>query len=118
MGPGYFFLALHYLVLGLALYALVDAAVRPRAAWAYAGVRRGLWLALLAGATLIAWGTAFALGLFAIAAVIVSLVYLLEQRPKLRQFSGTRRVSGRGTGRRMRRPRRRPTLPPGPSPWS
>lgn len=95
-------LALHYLLLGGALYALVDAGTRPAAAWAYVGVSRGKWLALLGVATLVAALSSMVLGLLGIASAIVILIYLLEHRPRLREVPRPRRT----------------TLPPGPSPWS
>jgi hypothetical protein len=82
-------LVLHWLCVAIAAAAFVDALSRPGAAWAYAGVNRGLWLALTGGALLVAlFSVAF--GLLGLAGVVAALVYLLEHRPKLRSYPGRR----------------------------
>jgi Protein of unknown function (DUF2516) len=87
---------LHWVCVGIAGVAFFDALLQPAAAWVYAGVKRGLWLALTGGALLVSLVSG-AFGLLGMAAVVASLVYLLEHRPKLRSY-----------------PRGRST----PSPWS
>lgn len=109
-------LVLHWLAFGVALYALVDALARPAAAYAYAGVRRGLWLGLLGVAAAVTLLFS-ALSILAAAGVVAALVFLLEHRPKLRLYAGR---NGRSATSRLRARRftgRRRT-PSGPSPWS
>jgi Protein of unknown function (DUF2516) len=66
--------------LGLKLFALVDAVVRPERVWrAVITQPKAVWVAILAVAAL----TSF-FGFFAIIGLVAALVYLLDVRPKLR----------------------------------
>jgi hypothetical protein len=70
-------IALLVVFLGTSIWALVDAAVRPREAFVAVGDSKTLWITLIAVCTL-------ALG---IVGFILALVYLLSIRPKVRNWS-------------------------------
>jgi hypothetical protein len=66
--------------LGLKLFALVDALIRPERVWrAVIEQPKAMWVVILAVAAL----TSF-FGFFAIIGLVAALVYLLDVRPKLR----------------------------------
>lgn len=76
-------------ILGLKLFALVDAAVRPQAAWqAAVSQSKAMWLAILAVALLLN-----GIGLFGVVALVATILYLVDVRPKLKG------VQGRGPSR-------------------
>jgi len=76
-------LALGLALLALKLWALVDACVRPAAAFQAAGKLTKLaWIAILAAAVLL--GAASVLSLFGLVAVVAAIVYLVDVRPALR----------------------------------
>ena len=80
-------LALQLVLLGLALWALVDAAVRPAAAFAAAGkLTKPVWLAILAvcvGLTLSGVGL---FGLLGGAIAVATVLYLVDVRPAVREM--------------------------------
>lgn len=71
-------IALLIVFLCTSIWALIDAAVRPREAFVAVGDSKALWITLIAVFTL-------ALG---IVGFILALVYLLSIRPKVRNWSG------------------------------
>lgn len=95
--------AFAYVMVGLdliafvaALFALVDAAIRPGAAFRYVERgTKGLWVGILVAAVLVsALGAGGLFNIIGLAALVASIVYLVDMRPKLRQLGGGR--SGRG----------------------
>jgi hypothetical protein len=78
------FLGLHYAVLALAAWALVDALIRPSAAYVAAGkLTKPAWGAITGLALVIAYFTA-PLSFLWLPAVIGATVYLVDVRPALR----------------------------------
>lgn len=76
-------------IFGLKLFALVDAAIRPKAAWQAAVTQsKTMWVAILAVALLLN-----GIGLFGIVAMVATILYLVDVRPKLKD------VQGRGSSR-------------------
>lgn len=70
-------------VLGLKVWALADAAYRPRPYYAAAGKWTKIgWVAVLAVALLLT-GSDF-LGLFGLVSVVAAIVYLVDVRPAVR----------------------------------
>ena len=85
---------LGYAALGLKLFALVDACIRPGAAYAAAGkLTKVAWVAILAVAVLL--GGADVLGLFGLLGTVGAIVYLVDVRPAVRELRGG---SGGGPG--------------------
>jgi uncharacterized protein DUF2516 len=79
-----FWLVLDIVILVLHLVALVDACIRPERAYVAAGKQTKLfWVVLLVVATLIP-----GIGLFGLAAVVASIVYLVDVRPALKAVTG------------------------------
>lgn len=77
-------------VLAIEIFALVDAAIRPDRAYRAADKQtKVFWLAILAGAILL--GRLPFIGLIAI---VASIVYLVDVRPRLRQAQGRGGSSG------------------------
>ena len=78
------------LVLGLGawalkIWALVDAAVRPQAAFAAAGkLTKIAWVAILAAAVLL--GGPDVMGLFGLLGIVAAIVYLVDVRPAVREL--------------------------------
>lgn len=71
-------------VLGLKLFALIDAASRPQAAWTAAvSWSKTAWLAILAVAILFG-----GLGFLGLAAMVATIFYLVDVRPKLKEAQG------------------------------
>jgi hypothetical protein len=93
--PSYLLLSLlGYAALGLKLYALVDACIRPGAAYAAAGkLTKVVWVSILAAAALV--GGANVLGLFGLLGTVAAIVYLVDVRPAVRELRGG---SGGGPG--------------------
>lgn len=94
--------ALHLIVFAMCAVGLVDAARHAPAAYASAGKQtKGFWLALLAGATAVAFvGLPWPVGIgelrfLAVVAAVVAGVYLADVRPAVRRYT-----SGGGAGRR------------------
>jgi hypothetical protein len=86
----YFFVALSVAAFGAETWAFIDAIFRPAAAFAAAGKQtKPIWLLIL--------GVAFVLGLYtaayggvtsilAVVAFVAAAVYLVDVRPKVREF--------------------------------
>lgn len=85
---------LGYAALGLKVYALVDACIRPTAAFPAAGKLTKLaWIAILAAAVLL--GGTDVLGLFGLLGIVATIVYLVDVRPAVKELRGG---GGGGTG--------------------
>jgi hypothetical protein len=71
--------------LAVGVWALIDCAVRGTAAFPAAGkLTKPAWLAITGGAALVQYLFA-ALSIFGIAALVASIVYLVDVRPAVRQ---------------------------------
>ena len=88
LDPSFLLLSLlGYAALGLKLFALVDACIRPGAAYAAAGkLTKVAWVAILAIAALV--GGADVLGLFGLLGTVAAIVYLVDVRPAVRELRG------------------------------
>jgi hypothetical protein len=74
--------------LAVAVWALVDCAMRRTPAFPAAGkLTKPAWLAITGGAMLIQWLFA-ALSIFGIAAIVASIVYLVDVRPAVKEVQG------------------------------
>ena len=83
--------ATHLAMLIAALWAFVHCLrARPDAFPAIGRSSKGLWLALTGGATLVALAGFSAMTMFGIAAIVISAVYLLDIRPRIREITGGR----------------------------
>ena len=83
--PELLLLVLGYGLLGLKLWALVDAITRPQAAYVAAGKLTKLaWVAILAVAVLL--GATDVLGLFGLLGTVAAIVYLVDVRPAVREL--------------------------------
>ena len=72
-------------VLALKLWALVDACIRPKAAYEAAGkLTKIAWIAILAAAVLLGGGDV--LGLFGLIGTVAAIVYLVDVRPAVRSM--------------------------------
>jgi hypothetical protein len=93
---GTFFNVLHLLLLALALfkvYAFVDAAIRPGPAYTAAGkLTKIAWLAFLglAAAFDLMWGSATSI--LTILGTVAAIVYMVDVRPAVRQYSGKKKA--------------------------
>lgn len=73
-------------MLGLELWALVDASVRPAPAYAAAGkLSKPAWVAILAGALLLTYLFG-GLSLFGLVGIVAAIVYLVDVRPAVRSM--------------------------------
>jgi hypothetical protein len=94
-------LVLSALAAAVAIWAFIDALVRPAQAFLAAGkAKKGVWIALTAAAVAITGlGVASVLpglgGIAQVAAVVVSVVYLVDVRPAVR---GSRRPPDQPAG--------------------
>jgi len=80
-----------YVLLALAVWALVDAALRPAAAFPAAGkLTKPAWVAILAVCVVLCVLTRDALGLFGLAVAVATIVYLVDVRPAVRELGGGR----------------------------
>lgn len=80
--------ALYYLALGIALWAVVDAVIRPTAAYPAAGkLTKPAWVAITAVALVLLYLFG-PLGLLGLVAIVASIVYLVDVRPAVRSLSG------------------------------
>ena len=90
-------LLLGYVLIGVKIWALVDAAIRPAGAFVAAdAASKPVWIGLLAASVVTGFlatfgpvrGTVFGgeLGLLSLAGIVVSLVYLLAVRSRLRDL--------------------------------
>ncbi|MEP6464092.1 MAG: DUF2516 family protein [Frankiaceae bacterium] len=76
-------------IFGLKLFALIDAAARPQAVWqAAVSQSKAMWVAILAVSLLLG-----GLGLLGVVALVATILYLVDVRPKLKD------ISGRGSSR-------------------
>ena len=75
-------------VLGVQVYALVDAAVRPAAAYLAAGkLTKPAWVAILAVS--LAVGQLLSLiSTLGLVAIVATIVYFVDVRPALRRLTG------------------------------
>ena len=86
---------LGYAALGLKVYALIDACIRPSAAFPAAGkLTKVAWVAILAASVLL--GSTNLLGLFGLLGLVAGIVYLVDVRPAVKELQGGR---GSGSGR-------------------
>jgi hypothetical protein len=84
---------LHWAVVALALWALVDALMRPAPGYVAAGkLTKPAWAGITALALVIAYFTAPLAGFFWVPAVVASAVYLVDVRPAIK---GMRRGNSR-----------------------
>ncbi|MDQ1660338.1 MAG: hypothetical protein QOJ68_318 [Blastococcus sp.] len=76
---------LHWAVVALALWALVDALMRPATGYVAAGkLTKPAWAGITALALVIAYFTQPLAGFFWVPAVVAAAVYLVDVRPALR----------------------------------
>jgi hypothetical protein len=74
-------------VLGLKVWALIDAFTRPTAAFPAAGkLTKVAWIAILVAAVVLQ-GASF-LGLFGLIGTVAAIVYLVDVRPAVRELRG------------------------------
>jgi hypothetical protein len=79
------FEVLHWAVVALAAWALVDALIRPAPGYVAAGkLTKPAWAGITTLALVIAYFTAPLAGFFWVPAVVASAVYLVDVRPALR----------------------------------
>jgi len=108
-GPlNYFFVALSIVAFGIEAWALVDAIIRPKAAFASAAtmgdnaaqrLTKPIWLIILGVAFVIGlYSAAYggAVGFLSVLAFVAAAVYLAGVRPKVREYGkrGSRSSSG------------------------
>jgi hypothetical protein len=85
---GSFFLVLLLAALGLQVYALVDAAIRPAAAYVAASkLTKPVWVAILAVALVVVQMSGW-FGPLGLAAIVATIVYFVDVRPALRRVTG------------------------------
>ena len=78
-------LVLGYGALGLKVWALVDACIRPQTAYVAAGkLTKIAWVAILAAAVLL--GRAEIFGIFGLLGTVAAIVYLVDVRPAVREL--------------------------------
>ncbi len=81
------FLLLDLALLALAIWALVDAAIRPAAAFPAAGkLSKPIWLAILGTGTAMCLLGVGLLGLLGAVIAVAVLVYLVDVRPAVREI--------------------------------
>jgi Protein of unknown function (DUF2516) len=74
--------------LAVSLWALIDCAIRQTAAFPAAGkLTKPAWLAITGGAAFLQWFVA-AISVFGIAALVASIVYLVDVRPAVKEVQG------------------------------
>lgn len=75
-------------VLGVQVYALVDAAIRPAAAYVAAGkLTKPAWVSILAVSLVVGQAIGLISTSLGLAAVIATIVYFVDVRPALRSLS-------------------------------
>ena len=87
----YFFVALSIAAFGAEAWALVDAVIRPAPAFVAAGKQtKPIWLIILGGAFVLGLYTAAYNGgvtqILAVIAFVAAAIYLVDVRPKVREF--------------------------------
>ena len=85
------FLIVALVMFAVKLYALIDAAVRPSAAFAAIDSAKTTWIVLLAIALFFQ-----GISIFGLIALVIAIVYLVDTRPKLRGVQGRRRRPSSG----------------------
>jgi len=99
---GTFFSVLHVLLLALIafkVFAFVDAAIRPAAAYEAAGkLTKVAWLIFLGLAALVdlKWGGVTSI--LTIVGTIAAIVYVVDVRPAVRELSGKNQAKGSQNG--------------------
>jgi hypothetical protein len=89
---------LFLVVFVLAAWSLIDAAIRPAAAFVNAGKRtKRFWVAITAVATAVSFAGLGGGGFLVIIAAVAAGVYLADVRPAVKPYSGGRGGRGRGT---------------------
>ena len=87
----YLLLGLNYVLLALAVWALVDALLRPAAAFPAAGkLTKPAWVAILVVCVGLCLITRSALALLGLASAVAVIVYLVDVRPAVRELGGGR----------------------------
>jgi hypothetical protein len=77
-----------YAAIAFGVYALVDAAIQPTAAYVAAGkLTKPAWVAILAVA-LVVIGMGQWFGVVGLAAIVATIVYFVDVRPAVRRFRG------------------------------
>jgi hypothetical protein len=83
------------IVLLIKLFAFVDAAIRPNAAYTAAEkLTKGGWLIILGLAVALDVFLGGLMSIFTIAGMVAAIVYLVDVRPAVRQLSGRGRRTG------------------------
>ena len=78
--------AVGLVILALELWALVDAAIRPAAAYVAAGkLTKPAWLAILAAALVLSFLFG-GMSLFGLVGIVAAIVYLVDVRPAVRSM--------------------------------
>lgn len=87
-GVGLLFKLIWLAILAVQVYALVDAAVRPAAAYAAAGkLTKQAWVTILAIALVVGQLLSL-LSPLGLAAVVATIVYFVDVRPAVRRVGG------------------------------
>ena len=90
---GVLVLALWVAMLGVKAFAFVDCLRRPKQAFPAVGRQsKVLWLVLTGASalTVLLWSYVSPLGLIGLAGIVVSLVYLFDVRPRIKEITGRR----------------------------
>jgi hypothetical protein len=83
------FLLLGVLALGLSIFAFIDCLRRPTAAFPAVGRQsKILWLLLTGGSVLAAIAWVLVPFFLTIAAIVISMIYLFDVRPKIKEITG------------------------------
>lgn len=83
----YFLVVVNLALLGLALWAFVDAAIRPSPAFPAAGkLTKGAWLAITGVCVALCWWGVGLLGLLGGIIAVAVIVYLVDVRPAVRDM--------------------------------
>ncbi len=95
MPLGFLMVVIGWGLLLLTIFALVDAVMRPQAAYPAAGKQsKAMWLIFLGLAAVWQLLGNSAIGIIGLLGVVATIVYLVDVRPALRQVSGGRRRGG------------------------
>jgi hypothetical protein len=87
------------MVLLVKAFALVDAAIRPAAAYTAANkLTKGGWLIILALTVALDVFLGGLMSIFTIAGMVAAIVYLVDVRPAVRQLSGRKRSGSSSDG--------------------
>lgn len=78
-----------YGVVLVELAVFADAALRPARYWQAADINRPAWLAILGLSPLLLFAfPGQLLGIFGLAGIVATIVYVVDRRPKLQQLKG------------------------------